>query len=153
MTYLIDRSGKIVATYVGLVDRGNCENAISRLLEKSWREGREWARPLSTRRVVEGKPAQEFEERYFWKRPSEMTSLAASRVGLMARGIFEAGNDGRHRGARSQSRKRRATYGTRCTILLGVKYVFVNSSPWSSVEVSQRKRPGRALPGRGYKST
>jgi len=41
MTYLIDRSGKIAATYVGLVDRGNCENAISRLLEKSWREGRE----------------------------------------------------------------------------------------------------------------
>jgi len=34
MTYLIDRSGKIAATYVGLVDRGNCENVISRLLEK-----------------------------------------------------------------------------------------------------------------------
>jgi cytochrome c biogenesis protein CcmG/thiol:disulfide interchange protein DsbE len=34
MTYLIDRDGKIAATYVGLVDKSNCENAINRLLHK-----------------------------------------------------------------------------------------------------------------------
>jgi cytochrome c biogenesis protein CcmG/thiol:disulfide interchange protein DsbE len=34
MTYLIDRRGKIAATYVGLADRSNCENVISRLLKK-----------------------------------------------------------------------------------------------------------------------
>jgi cytochrome c biogenesis protein CcmG/thiol:disulfide interchange protein DsbE len=32
MTYLIDRNGKIAATYVGLVDKNNCENVINRLL-------------------------------------------------------------------------------------------------------------------------
>jgi peroxiredoxin len=34
MTYLIDRNGKIAATYVGLVDKNNCENVINRLLSK-----------------------------------------------------------------------------------------------------------------------
>lgn len=34
MTYLIDRNGKIAATYVGLVDKNNCENVINRLLGK-----------------------------------------------------------------------------------------------------------------------
>ena len=34
VTYLIDRSGKVAATYVGLVDKNSCESAILRLLEK-----------------------------------------------------------------------------------------------------------------------
>lgn len=34
MTYLIDRNGKIAATYVGLADKSHCETAISRLLDK-----------------------------------------------------------------------------------------------------------------------
>jgi peroxiredoxin len=34
MTYLIDRNGKIAASYVGLVDKNNCEDVINRLLGK-----------------------------------------------------------------------------------------------------------------------
>jgi N-acyl-D-amino-acid deacylase len=81
----------------------------------------------------------------------KMTSLAASRVGLMDRGILRPGMLADITVFDPQSIKDAATYNDPLRYSVGVKYVFVNGRPvvWEGNITDER--PGRALRGPGYR--
>jgi N-acyl-D-amino-acid deacylase len=81
----------------------------------------------------------------------KMTSLAASRVGLMDRGILRPGMLADITVFDPQAIKDVATYNDSLRYSVGVKYVFVNGRPvvWDA-NISD-ERPGRALRGPGYR--
>jgi N-acyl-D-amino-acid deacylase len=83
----------------------------------------------------------------------KMTSLAASRVGLMDRGILRPGMFADMAVFDARTIKDEATYNDPLRYSVGVKYVFVNGRPviWEG-EITQ-ERPGRALHGPGYAGT
>ena len=80
----------------------------------------------------------------------KMTSLAASRVGLMDRGILRPGMFADIVVFDARTIQDEATYNDPLRYSVGVKYVFVNGRPviWEG-EITQ-ERPGRALRGPGY---
>ncbi len=80
----------------------------------------------------------------------KMTSLAASRVGLMDRGILRPGMVADIVVFDARTIQDEATYNDPLRYSVGVKYVFVNGRPviWEG-EITQ-ERPGRALHGPGY---
>ena len=80
----------------------------------------------------------------------KMTSLAASRVGLMDRGILRPGMFADIVVFDARTIQDEATYNDPLRYSVGVKYVFVNGRPviWEG-EITQ-ERPGRALHGPGY---
>jgi N-acyl-D-amino-acid deacylase len=81
----------------------------------------------------------------------KMTSLAASRVGLMDRGILRPGMLADITVFDPQAIKDVATYNDSLRYSVGVKYVFVNGRPvvWDGNITDER--PGRALRGPGYR--
>ena len=81
----------------------------------------------------------------------KMTSLAASRVGLMDRGILRPGMLADITVFDAQAIKDVATYNDSLRYSAGVKYVFVNGRPviWEGNITDER--PGRALRGPGYR--
>jgi len=81
----------------------------------------------------------------------KMTSLAASRVGLMDRGILRPGMMADIAVFDPKTIKDVATYNDPLHYSLGVKFVFVNGRPvvWDG-SISE-ERPGRALRGPGVK--
>ena len=81
----------------------------------------------------------------------KMTSLAASRVGLMDRGILRPGMLADVTVFDPQAIKDVATYNDPLRYSVGVKYVFVNGVPvvWDGNITDER--PGRALRGPGYR--
>jgi len=82
----------------------------------------------------------------------KMTSLAASRVGLMDRGILRPGMFADVTLFDPKTIKDVATYNDPLHYSLGVKYVFVNGRPVVWEGNITEERPGRALRGPGYKS-
>jgi N-acyl-D-amino-acid deacylase len=80
----------------------------------------------------------------------KMTSLAASRVGLMDRGILRPGMFADIVVFDARTIKDEATYNDPLRYSVGVKYVLVNGRPviWEG-EIT-KERPGRALHGPGY---
>jgi len=81
----------------------------------------------------------------------KMTSLAASRVGLMDRGILRPGMMADITVFDPRSIKDPATYNDPLHYSLGVKYVFVNGRAVLWDGTITEERPGRALRGPGYK--
>jgi len=81
----------------------------------------------------------------------KMTSLAASRVGLMDRGILRPGMFADVTLFDPNAIKDAATYNDPLHYSLGVKYVFVNGRPVIWEGKITEERPGRALRGPGYK--
>jgi len=82
----------------------------------------------------------------------KMTSLAASRVGLMDRGILRPGMFADVTLFDPNAIKDAATYNDPLHYSLGVKYVFVNGRPVIWEGKITEERPGRALRGPGYKT-
>jgi len=82
----------------------------------------------------------------------KMTSLAASRVGLMDRGILRPGMFADVVIFDANTIKDVATFQDPMHYSVGVKYVFVNGRPvvWNGAITDER--PGRPLRGPGYKS-
>jgi len=80
----------------------------------------------------------------------KMTSLAASRVGLMDRGILRPGMMADITVFEPNTVKDVATFNDPLHYSLGVKFVFVNGRPvlWEGSITGER--PGRALRGPGY---
>jgi N-acyl-D-amino-acid deacylase len=83
----------------------------------------------------------------------KMTSLAASRVGLMDRGILRPGMFADVTIFDANTIKDVATFQDPMHYSAGVKYVFVNGHPvvWNGAITDER--PGRPLRGPGYKAT
>jgi N-acyl-D-amino-acid deacylase len=81
----------------------------------------------------------------------KMTSLAASRVGLMDRGILRPGMLADIAVFDAKTIKDVATYNDPLHYSLGVKFVFVNGRPVVWDGSITEERPGRALRGPGYK--
>ena len=81
----------------------------------------------------------------------KMTSLAASRVGLMDRGILRPGMLADITVFDPKTIKDVATYNNPLHYSLGVKFVFVNGRPVVWDGSITEERPGRALRGPGYK--
>jgi N-acyl-D-amino-acid deacylase len=80
----------------------------------------------------------------------KMTSLAASRTGLMDRGILRPGMLADIAVFDPKSIKDVATYNDPLHYSLGVKFVFVNGRPVVWDGSITEERPGRALRGPGY---
>jgi N-acyl-D-amino-acid deacylase len=80
-----------------------------------------------------------------------MTSLAASRVGLMDRGILRPGAFADVTVFDPHTIKDVATFSNPMHYSLGVKYVFVNGRGvvWNGAITEER--PGRPLRGPGYR--
>lgn len=83
----------------------------------------------------------------------KMTSLAASRVGLMDRGILRPGMAADITVFDPGTAKDVATYGDSLRYSLGIKFVFVNGRPVVWEGAITPERPGRALRGPGYRPT
>lgn len=84
---------------------------------------------------------------------SKMTSLAASRVGLMDRGILRPGMFADVTIFDPDSIKDVATFQDPMHYSVGVKYVFVNGRPVIWDGAITQERPGRPLRGPGYQPT
>jgi N-acyl-D-amino-acid deacylase len=82
----------------------------------------------------------------------KMTSLAASRVGLMDRGILRPGMFADITVFDPKTIKDVATYNDPLHYSVGVKYVFVNGRPVVWEGNITEERPGRALRGPGYQA-
>jgi N-acyl-D-amino-acid deacylase len=82
----------------------------------------------------------------------KMTSLAASRVGLMDRGILRPGMMADITVFDPKTVKDVATYNDPLHYSVGVKFVFVNGQPVIWDGAITEERPGRALRGPGYKT-
>lgn len=80
----------------------------------------------------------------------KMTSLAASRVGLMDRGVLRPGLFADVTVFDPHSIKDVATFSDPMHYSLGVKYVFVNGRPVVWDGTITEERPGRPLRGPGY---
>jgi N-acyl-D-amino-acid deacylase len=82
----------------------------------------------------------------------KMTSLAASRVGLLDRGILRPGVFADIAVFNPKTIHDAATFGDPMHYSTGVKYVFVNGRPviWDGVITDER--PGRPLRGTGYQA-
>ena len=82
----------------------------------------------------------------------KMTSLAASRVGLMDRGILRPGAFADIAVFDPKTIHDAATFGDPMHYSVGVKYVFVNGRPvvWDGAITNER--PGRPLRGAGYQA-
>ena len=82
----------------------------------------------------------------------KMTSLAASRVGLMDRGILRPGTYADVTVFDANTIKDVATFNDPMHYSVGVKYVFVNGQPvlWDGKITDER--PGRGLRGPGYQA-
>ena len=80
----------------------------------------------------------------------KMTSLAASRVGLLDRGILRPGMLADITVFDPRTVKDVATFNDPLHYSLGVRFVFVNGRPviWEGSITDER--PGRALKGQGY---
>jgi N-acyl-D-aspartate/D-glutamate deacylase len=80
----------------------------------------------------------------------KMTSLAASRVGLMDRGILRPGAFADITVFDPQTIRDAATFGDPMHYSVGVRYVFVNGRPvvWDGAITDER--PGRPVRGAGY---
>lgn len=83
----------------------------------------------------------------------KMTSLAASRTGLMDRGILRPGMMADIAVFDPKTVKDVATYNDPLQYSLGMKFVFVNGRPVVWEGSITEERPGRALRGPGYKGT
>jgi N-acyl-D-amino-acid deacylase len=83
----------------------------------------------------------------------KMTSLAASRVGLMDRGLLRPGMYADITVFDPNSIKDVATFQEPMHYSLGVKHVFVNGRPVISDGSITQERPGRPLRGPGYQPT
>jgi dihydroorotase/N-acyl-D-amino-acid deacylase len=81
----------------------------------------------------------------------KMTSLAASRVGLLDRGILRPGMMADIAVFDPKTIKDAATYNDPLHYSSGVKFVFVNGHPVLWEGSITEERPGRALRGPGYK--
>jgi len=81
----------------------------------------------------------------------KMTSLAASRVGIMDRGILRPGMMADITLFDPATIQDVATYNNPLRYSIGVKYVFVNGRPVVLDGKITDERPGRALRGPGYK--
>ena len=81
----------------------------------------------------------------------KMTSLAASRVGLLDRGILRPGMIADVTVFDPNTIKDVATYNDPLHYSTGVRFVFVNGRPvvWDGAITDER--PGRALRGPGYR--
>lgn len=82
----------------------------------------------------------------------KMTSLAASRTGLMDRGILRQGMFADVTVFDPKSIKDVATYGDPLHYSLGVKFVFVNGRPVLWDGKITEERPGKGLHGPGYQT-
>ena len=80
----------------------------------------------------------------------KMTSLAASRVGLLDRGILRPGTFADITVFDPNTIKDVATFSDPMHYSTGVKYVFVNGRPVIWEGTITEERPGRALRGPGY---
>jgi dihydroorotase/N-acyl-D-amino-acid deacylase len=80
----------------------------------------------------------------------KMTSLAASRVGLMDRGILRPGMFADITAFDPRAIKDLATFQDPMRYSAGVKYVFVNGRPVLWDGAITEERPGRPLRGQGY---
>ncbi len=83
----------------------------------------------------------------------KITSLAASRVGLMDRGILRPGMFADVTVFDPKTIKDVATFQDPMRYSVGVKYVFVNGRPVISDGSITQERPGRPLRGPGYQPT
>lgn len=83
----------------------------------------------------------------------KMTSLAASRVGLMDRGILRPGMFADVTVFDPNSIKDVATFQDPMHYSVGVKYVFVNGRPVIWDGAITQERPGRPLRGPGYQAS
>jgi dihydroorotase/N-acyl-D-amino-acid deacylase len=83
----------------------------------------------------------------------KMTSLAASRVGLMDRGILRPGMFADITVFDPETIKGMATYSDPLHYSPGVKFVFVNGRPVVWDGAITEERPGRALHGPAYRPT
>jgi N-acyl-D-amino-acid deacylase len=81
----------------------------------------------------------------------KMTSLAASRTGLMDRGVLRPGMMADITVCDPKTIRDVATYNDPLHYSLGVKFVFVNGRPVVWDGRITEERPGRALRGPGYK--
>ncbi len=82
----------------------------------------------------------------------KITSLAASRVNLLDRGILRPGMIADIAVFDAKDIKDPATYNDPLQYSIGVKYVFVNGRPVVWDGHITEERPGRALRGPGYKA-
>ena len=82
----------------------------------------------------------------------KMTSLAASRTGLMDRGLLRPGMMADIAVFDPQTIKDVATYKDPLHYSVGVKFVFVNGRPVLWDGVITEERPGQALHGPGFQS-
>jgi N-acyl-D-aspartate/D-glutamate deacylase len=82
----------------------------------------------------------------------KMTSLAASRVGIMDRGILRPGMMADIAVFDPATIQDVATFNDPMHYSVGVKYVFVNGRPVLLDGKLTTERPGRALRGPGYKT-
>ncbi len=82
----------------------------------------------------------------------KMTSLAASRVGLLDRGILRPGAFADIAVFDPETLRDAATFGDPMHYSVGVRYVFVNGRPvvWDGAITDER--PGRPVRGAGYKA-
>jgi len=80
----------------------------------------------------------------------KMTSLAASRVGIMDRGVLRPGMMADITVFDPAAIQDQATYNDPLHYSVGVKHVFVNGRPVVLDGKITGERPGRALRGRGY---
>jgi N-acyl-D-aspartate/D-glutamate deacylase len=80
----------------------------------------------------------------------KMTSLAASRVGLMDRGVLRPGMFADVTVFDPHAIKDVATFQDPMHYSVGVKYVFVNGHPVLWDGAITEERPGRPLRGQGY---
>jgi N-acyl-D-aspartate/D-glutamate deacylase len=83
----------------------------------------------------------------------KMTSLAASRVGLMDRGILRPGMLADVTVFDPNSIKDVATFQDPMRYSVGAKYVFVNGRPVIWDGAITQERPGRPLRGPGYQAS
>jgi N-acyl-D-amino-acid deacylase len=82
----------------------------------------------------------------------KMTSLAASRVGILDRGILRPGMFADVVVFDPSVIRDSATYDAPLRYAIGVKHVFVNGKPVVLNSSITNERPGKALRGPGYKS-
>jgi len=82
----------------------------------------------------------------------KMTSLAASRVGLLDRGILRPGTYADITVFDARTIKDVATFQDPMHYSVGVKYVFVNGRPVVWDRAITEERPGRPLRGPGYQA-
>jgi N-acyl-D-amino-acid deacylase len=82
----------------------------------------------------------------------KMTSLAASRVGLLDRGILRPGAFADIAVFDPKTIRDAATFSDPMHYSVGVRYVFVNGSPvvWHGAITDER--PGRPVRGAGYQA-